>query len=168
MEKYVYFAAQLPLLFFDKETSFSTEEFLREGRKWLSDADLQILSAASLNKSQAEMIDPPVMREYKIYEHALRSELQQYRIARNKRQEYKPSLFPLSVLKEGNPLEVEKKLLRLRWQLIEELAFGHYADIEFLCLYYLRLQILDRLKKFDAEVGKEKFKTYTELAYEQK
>jgi hypothetical protein len=167
MEKYVYFTAQLPMLFFDRETWISITDFLYEAQKWLSPADRRILTDVSIDTSVADKHNIAVLQEYQIHEYALRSELQQYRLARRKGQEYKPSLFPLALIKEGNPLDVEKKLLDLRWQLLEELAFGHYADIEFLCLYYLKLQILERLKKFDLEIGREKFKTYTELAYEQ-
>ena len=71
------------------------------------------------------------------------------------------------MLKEGNPLDVEKKLLQLRWHFIDELEFGHYSDVDFFILYYLKLQILQRLWQFDKERGKEKFLTYTEMAYEQ-
>jgi len=125
---------------------------------------LKTLNEVSINAVTAEKSDLTALRDYKNYEYALRSELVQYRRAQRTREEYKPALFSLIVLKEGNPLEAEKKLLRLRWQRIEELEFGHYADLEFLALYYLRLQILMRLQKFDKEVGKAKFKTIIEAS----
>jgi len=164
MEKYVYLASQLPLLTFDKEPAMSVTAFLEEGRKWLSPMDWKILTEVSINAVTAEKSDLVALRDYRNYEHALRSELLHYRRALRNREEYKPALFALTVLKEGNPLEIEKKLLRLRWQRIEELEFGHYADLEFLALYYLRLQLLMRLQKFDKEVGKAKFKTIIEAS----
>lgn len=167
MDKYIYFAAQLPLLVFDKEPALSIAQFLEEGRKWLSNGDFKMLSEVSINAVNPAKSDPAVLREYKLYEFALRNELVQYRQSLKARQEYKPGLFSPAVLKEGDPLEVEKKLLRLRWQLINELEFGHYSDIGFFILYYLKLQILERLRRFDKEQGKEKFLTYTEMAYEQ-
>lgn len=162
MEKYVYLTSQLPLLTFDKEPAMLMTTFLEEGHKWLSSPDWKILNEVSINAVATEKSDPLVLREYKNYEYALRSELVQYRQALRHREEYKPALFPPTVLREGNPLEIEKKLLRLRWQRIEELEFGHYADLEFLALYYLRLQILLRLQQFDKEAGKVKFKTIIE------
>ena len=167
MDKYIYFAAQLPLLVFDKEPAVTIDGFLTEGRKWLSDADYALLSAVSINSTEPTENDPAALREFKLYEKMLRDELVLYRQSLKTRQEHKPRLFAATVLKEGNPLDVEKKLLRLRWQLLSELEFGHYSDIEFLILYYLKLQILQRLQQFDKEKGKEKFLTYTELAYEQ-
>jgi len=164
MEKYVYLASQLPLLTFDREPAMSVTTFLEEGRKWLSPPDWKILNEVTINAVAAEKSDLMALRDYKNYEHALRTELVQYRRALRNREEYKPAVFSLTVLKEGNPLEIEKKLLRLRWQRIEELEFEHYADLEFLALYYLRLQILMRLQKFDKEVGKAKFKTIIEAS----
>jgi len=167
MDKYIYFAAQLPLLVFDKEPALTINDFLEEGRKWLSDADYALLSAVSINSTEPTGNDPAALREFKLYEKMLRDELVLYRQSLKTRQEHKPRLFAPATLKEGNPLDVEKKILQLRWHLLSELEFGHYSDIEFLVLYYLKLQILQRLQRFDREKGKEKFLTYTELAYEQ-
>ena len=167
MDKYIYFAAQLPLLVFDKEPALGIEKFLEEGQKWMNNNDYRLLSEVSINSSSPAKSDPTVLREYKLYEFMLRNELVQYRQSLKARQEHKPGLFSLTVLKEGNPLDVEKKLLQLRWHLINELEFGHYSDIDFFVLYYLKLQILQRLRQFDKERGKENFLTYTEMAYEQ-
>lgn len=167
MDKYIYYAAQLPMLVFDQEPAIGIGAFLTEGQKWMSSGDYQILTAVSINATAPQKDDLPVYRAYQRFEHALRRELLQYRQALKSRQEHKPHLFPPAVLKEGNPLEVEKKLLRLRWQLLDEMEFGHYSDMAFFILYHLKLQILARLSSFDKEKGKEKFLTYTELAYEQ-
>jgi len=167
MDKYIYFAAQLPMLVFDKEPAIGIDSFLTEGRKWLSDSDYDLLSNVSINDTEPGKVDPAALREYKLHEYALRMELTQYRQSLKARQEHKPQLFSPTVLKEGHPLDVEKKLLQLRWNVLSELEFGHYSDIEFFILYYLKLQILRRLQQFDKEQGKAKFLTYTELAYEQ-
>jgi hypothetical protein len=164
MEEYVYLTSQLPLLTFDKEPAMSVTAFLEEGRKWLSPPDWKVLNEVSINAVIAEKSDPATLREYKNYEYALRSEQAQHRRALRNREEYKPVLFSPTIFKEGNPLEIEKKLLRWRWQRIEELEYGHYADLEFLALYYLRLQILVRLQQFDKEIGKAKFKTIIEAS----
>ncbi len=163
MDRYYYLAAQLPVLYFDKEPLMTVERFLYEAQKWLSEGDLKALKEANINTITAKKSDLPILREFILYEYTLRNELVQYRQALRNRQEHKPLLFPVSVLKEGNPLDVEKKLLQLRWQVINELEFGHYSDIEFLALYYLKLQILRRLQYFDKDTGKEKFKTFTEI-----
>jgi len=163
MDRYYYLASQLPALYFDKEPLMTVERFLYETQKWLNKDDLKALQETNINTTTVKISDLPTLREYILYEYALRNELVQYRQALRNRQEHKPLLFPVSVLKEGNPLDVEKKLLKLRWQVINELEFGHYSDIEFLALYYLKLQILQRLQHFDKDTGKEKFKTFTEI-----
>ena len=63
----------------------------------------------------------------------------------------------MALLKEGNPLEIEKKLLLHRWELIEEKEKTHYFDLGFLILYYIKLQILRRLSLFDKEEGRQVF-----------
>jgi len=67
------------------------------------------------------------------------------------------------VIKEGNPLEIEKKLLLLRWNLIEEKQQEHHFDLEFLILYFLKLQILDRLSSFNKEKGQEIFQKISKV-----
>ena len=75
MDKYIYFAAQLPLLVFDKEPALTINDFLEEGRKWLSDADYALLSAVSINSTAPTENDPAALREFKLYEKMLRDEL---------------------------------------------------------------------------------------------
>jgi len=66
-------------------------------------------------------------------------------------------------VREGDPLTVEKNLLLWRWQFLDSLEFGHYFDLEFLIMYYLRLQILKRLFTFNKKIGREKYQQYLEM-----
>jgi hypothetical protein len=59
-----------------------------------------------------------------------------------------------------SPLEAELFLDGCRWEKIDELAAGHFFDIEFLRAYRLKLQILERHMKFEEELG---FAAYREL-----
>jgi hypothetical protein len=172
MDKYYYFVTQLPFLYFEKEPLVTIQDFLEEGRKWLSSRDYNILERADINETSISacsqragrlLSDPQVLKDYKSFENSLRSELVQWREARKSNQEYKTRLFPVSLLKEGNPLQIEKNLMKLRWDFIEEQEPSHHFDLGFLILYYLKLQLLQRLSTFDKKNGFEKFKKYTEV-----
>ncbi|HCL00062.1 MAG TPA: hypothetical protein DHW42_08175 [Candidatus Marinimicrobia bacterium] len=163
MDKYYYFAAQLPMLEFDKDPLIRIETFLTEARKWMSASDFYLLNRVDFKNTEKTGSEPQPLKEFKQFEFQLRTELVLWRTALKQRQEYKTVLFPVTIIKEGNPLEVEKKLLLLRWNFIDELEFGHYSDITYFILYYLKLQILARLQRFNKEIGKENFQTYTEI-----
>ena len=153
MDKYYYFASQLPLLKFNEKTYIDRGLFLAEGRKWLEEKEFLTLSSTNLNDFLVKNQDSGILRRYKDFEKTLRQALVLFRQANKEEAEYKPSgvLGPHTL--EGTPLEIEVKLLLRRWKFIEELEAEHYFDLEFLILYYLKLQILERLSRFDKEKG---------------
>ncbi|MBU2250847.1 MAG: DUF2764 domain-containing protein, partial [Candidatus Omnitrophica bacterium] len=57
------------------------------------------------------------------------------------------------VVDNSSPLEAERKLLLLRWNFIQEQESGHHFDLTWLILYFLKLQILERLFSFDKDKG---------------
>ena len=65
---------------------------------------------------------------------------------------------------KGTPLDIERKLLFSRWAWIENKEEGHYFDLDFLLMYFIKLQILERLFTFDAQKGKERFMLLCESA----
>jgi hypothetical protein len=54
-----------------------------------------------------------------------------------------------------SPLVAEGILNKARWRYLDELEFGHYFDIERLVIFFIKLQILERISSFDAEEGRE-------------
>jgi hypothetical protein len=156
MDKYIYLVAQLPALVFDKPSYMTSERFLEEADKWMNRRDFNRLRNVRLMDPVRDRKQLPVIRKVQEYEHRIRQDLSQWRQAGKKNQEYKPS-FPISVIKEGNPLEIEKKLLRLRWQEIEKLEQDHHFDLNLLALYYLKLQIQVKLAEYDKEEGMNRF-----------
>jgi hypothetical protein len=166
MDKYYYFVAQLPMLAVDKETYLSTDIFLAEARKWLTLADSKIIQALNFHGSQLKSEDPTVLRAYKQFELTLRSEVAEWRRARKKRQDYKISAFPPALIREVNPLQAEKNLLLLRWQFLSELELEHFFDLSYIIIFFLKLQILEQLQKFDQDKGLEKYHQLTEIGTE--
>jgi len=162
MDKYYYFVAQLPTLLFDREPLIEIETFLAEGEKWLGDRDYALLARVDMNQAVPESGDPGVLQRYKAFEFGLRNELALWRRTRGTDQEYRPSGFPLSAIREGTPLEVERRLLRWRWDYLDEEEREHHFDLEVLILYFLKLQILRRLFSFDKEQGLKTFQNLCE------
>ncbi len=163
MDKYYYLIAQLPMLFFGRETSMSGDYFLAEAKKWLSAKDFRVLSLVDINDFSLGKKFPATLANYKRFESSLRNDIFNWRLAKQHDQDYKPVSFSMSVLKEGNPLDIELKLMKLKWDFIDEMEREHHFDLGFIILYYLKLQILRRLFTFNKEKGLEKFQKLYEV-----
>ena len=162
MDRYYYLISSLPLLQFSKAPALDSQGFIHEAGKWLSHADLAALSRAAVNNFNQESGDTPLLRKYKEFEYALRARLAAYRKAKKQNSDYALSRDLSSVIQEGgNPLEIEKKLLRLRWDFLEGLGMGHFFDADFLVVYYLKLQLLERLFQFNKEAGRANLRVYS-------
>ncbi|HDT12217.1 MAG TPA: DUF2764 family protein [Candidatus Marinimicrobia bacterium] len=157
MDKYYYLAAQIPFLYPDMDEAPSYEWFLEEAAKWLTDKDYKKLVAASINQYLNGKTGSTAGQGFIHFENNLRRELAKYRKARKEDYEYRMEGIPMNLVKEGNPLEIEKKLIIYRWIFLNELEFGHYSDLDFLIITALKLQLLARLSAFDREKGKEIF-----------
>ena len=163
MDKYFYMVSQLPTLVFDRDNPITTESFLEEAEKWLSGSDLKTLKSIQLFGEDTESRKAKVWTSYQTFEKRFREEIGLWRQSRREGHEYKPETFQSAVVKEGNPLDIEKKLLRIRWEILEAEEAEHHFDLGFLILYYLKLQILDKLSAFDHEPGMETFQTLSKV-----
>jgi len=163
MDKYYYTIAQLPTLYFDREPEITIESFFAEARKWLTPGDYRALEKLDIDDTVTGARDA-VLRRYKRFEDALRRDLAGWRRARISGGEAALPAYLSAIVKEGDPLEVEKKLLHLRWRFIEEMEREHHFDFSVLLLYLLKLQILKRLSSFDSEKGLAVFKKICEVS----
>lgn len=162
MDKYIYFAAEMPMLKWDDEGPvISIGHFLEEAEKWMTPSDYSVLARSVIHNYALEDIRG-IFREYRDFEYGLRRELAEYRKAAKEGYEYKFTGIPSRLVKEGDPLEVEIALIRYRWQWLEDHEFGHYSDLDFFVLYYLKLQLLKRLSRFEKEAGEEAFRQVIE------
>lgn len=156
MDKYYYLVSQLPVLFFDRENPINIDQFLEEAEKWLSSKDYARLTSVHLTGEIPQKV-PSVFALFLETDREFRRELALWRQSKREGWEYKPQSFPLSLVKEGNPLEVEKKLLKQSWVILEEQEKDHHFDLGILILYYLKLQILEKLAIFNEETGMKHF-----------
>ncbi|MDD3806653.1 MAG: DUF2764 family protein [Candidatus Marinimicrobia bacterium] len=153
MDKYYYLASQIPFLKPDMDSPPTLKWFLDEARKWMSPADYLKVASVSIRHYQKVPYKTWAAVNYAEFEKSLRQEIAEYRKAQKEGYEYRLKGFPQSLVKEGNPLDIERKLILERWAYLEELEFGHYSDVDFLVITALKIQLLDRLKTFDKEKG---------------
>ncbi|MCI0495108.1 DUF2764 family protein [candidate division KSB1 bacterium] len=163
MDKYYYLIAELPTLFFGKEPGISVEKFLEEAQNWLDTRDYKILKQVDINDVTTGAKIAAVYDQFNAYESGIRADIGLWREARKREQEYKPANFPVAMLKEGNPLEIELRLMEMRWQFIDDIERAHHFDLGFLILYYLKLQILQRYFTFNKEQGLKKLQKLYEV-----
>ena len=159
MDKYYYFVSQLPFLTFGQESYIDRERFLDQAKNWLSDKDFSSVSSVSLDDFYPRDGDKEVLAKYKNFERTLREEIASFR----KNESYTGISFNLN-LNQGTPLEIERRLLNLRWEFIESLEQGHFFDLEILVLHLLKIQVLERLLTFDREKGTAVFDKLCEVA----
>jgi len=157
MDKYYYLASQLPLLNFNHKTYIDREYFLAEAEKWLAPVDYVNLCSATINNFEPQAGDSRLLRDYKDFEKVLRKELSLARKASGSKIDYQKTEILKPAFLEGNPLEVEVRLLLLRWQFIEEKEKDNYFNLDFLICYFLKLQVLERLFTFDKVKGTASF-----------
>ena len=163
MDKYYYVVAQLPLLSYDKEPAIASQQFLEEAEKWLSSKDYTILSNARYDSTDVGISKPKLLEKYVEQEFQFRTELAAWRKAQKEGFDYKPEAFPVSLVKDGNPLEIEKAMLKRRWDKISQVEPDHHFDLEFLILYFFKLQILEKISLFNKEKGLEIFQTISKV-----
>lgn len=163
MDKYYYFVSQLPVLYFEREAPLDSDRYLHEAGKWLSPMDYSVLAAVNMQEVDRTGVRNKVLRDYQKFEFSLRDDIARWRSGQKSGGEYKPAMFPASLIKEGNPLQIEVKLLRVRWNYIDEVERDHHFDLEFLVLYFLKLQILQKLTTFNKERGLQTFKNLCEV-----
>ncbi len=162
MDKYYYLIAQLPLLKFNEKTYLDKNSFLEEAKKWLAEKDFKKLQEADI-ENLAKKGKTSFSEKYKKFELSLRKELAAYRKGKKDKQEYQLEGVLEKKILEGNPLEVENKLLSYRWDQVEELSKDYVFNLEAVIAYFLKLQILGKVLSFNKEKGTEKFDSLTEV-----
>ena len=120
------------------------------------------LSSVSINGVYQDELAHPTLKRWYDYDTTLRNELVRIRASRKRLDPSKyirqdgytePTLAHLVTSAYRNPsiLEAERLLDQERWRAVDEMAFGHYFDLDFLIIYAIRLKML--LKWRDIEMA---------------
>ncbi len=153
---YPYIVASLPMLHFGMKPPFSFERFIEACSPFMAEKDFQTL----VTLPQPEEYFDKAKRHRTIekwieFDTALRNELVKARTAKKHLEPAShlrssgysgSSLAPavMAATMNTSVLDAEKALDESRWKALEELATGHYFDLDFLITYAYKLLILQR------------------------
>ncbi len=167
---YYFLCATLPGLQFGKESSLTVEKFDAACRDQMPPAEFGRLTRQGLSVPRDPRASDELSPGYAgfvRFEQYLRTRIAQRRTAR---EEEKSAALPdpaeyfsevdSTVAQAAactDPLEREKMIDRLRWRRLDDLGAGHEFDFEALCIYRLRLAILDKYRNRSTEAGKRNF-----------
>ena len=163
--KYYYLVASLPYLRFSGEPPISKEDFFKECGKWLAPEDMSALVSADQYRYEERPEDPEATKAWKKFEMELVKELARIRTARKTSASYKTSDSLKSVMDQENPLLMERKLERIRWDFLEDKEPLYMFDINWLVIYFLKLRTLERLFSFNKDKGEGFFYSLCEVHY---
>jgi len=168
--QFYYTIASLPMLSYDEHPVLKVADYLADCHKWLKPAEWDLFSSASLIPDSRMESESSVADEFRKWEISLRNELVLLRASAMgldaeefiEKSERYPDTASLAshAFKQESPMDAEDALNRGRWQFLENLKVGHFFDLDFLILYSLQLQILERKSCFDEETG---FARYQEI-----
>ncbi|RKY42143.1 MAG: hypothetical protein DRP85_03780 [Candidatus Makaraimicrobium thalassicum] len=167
MNKYYYLVASLPYLGFGDSPPVDRDMFISECKKWLSPADMETLLAAEMWRFEIAEEEIDLLREWKSFDSGLREELARVRASRKRAGGYKVPERLKEIMGLETPLLMEEKLERFRWDFLEEKGASYHFDVNWLVVYFLKLQILERLGVFDKDKGEGIFYKLCEVNYEQ-
>lgn len=150
------------MLYFGLKPPFSFPEFLKKCKGVISEKDIDLLKKVSLSgENLYEKSGRGVLKNWRIFEAALRNELVKIRAARRHIEPHKylkeDSYIELSIVHVATHasrtlsiIESEKILDQERWRFLDDLASGHYFDLDFLIIYAHKLLILEKWEKINS------------------
>jgi len=167
MDRYYYLVSQLPALDFNAVPTITPEAFLEEAEKWLPNSALRLLGQVAENGVAASSTGgqrlPGSLSGLVEFKAQLHEDVALWRQARRSGEDYRPRVFDRSAVEEGTPLEVERNLMKLEWDLLEELEAEHHFDLERLVVFLCKLLVVQRLEIFDREEGMRVFRNLCEV-----
>lgn len=169
MSAYYYLAASLPMLRLDEKPGLTLENFMEACGRLMAPGDFRVLGKASIKDSILDSSENMLLSRWEEMNSGLRNELVKLR-ARNLDWEADSYLHPdvsnpllaptaRSLLEEANPQSAEHLLFQTQWHWLDDLQVGHQFDLDYLIVYYLKLQILERKASFAEETGKQKLQS---------
>ncbi len=160
--KYYYLVASLPYLKFQKHPLISKEAFLDECAKWLSEKDKALLESVDFRKEKKETNE--LIGKWDEFDKGLKREIARFREAKKSGMPEKSlSDTARSIMAEENPFLVEERFEKTRWDFLLNEELKYSFDINTLIIYFLKLEIMERLSEFNKEKGEEKFYKYCEV-----
>lgn len=179
---YYFTVSSLPYLQLEGERAITTDEFLEQCRPWLKARHMELLENAHLLPEESDLqgLDslPATLASFYRFEAALRNELVHLRAAKlgwdivesvtesdeDFSGEAEIAERARDAFGQDSPLDGERQLDRARWMILDRLSVGHYFDIDTLIIYYLKLLILERAARMNADDGAAAFEAVYDRA----
>ncbi len=166
MSQHFYAVSSLPFLTYDLDPIPGREFFLDIIRTHLSASELKIAASALDFDPDSGKTDNVFLEKWRVFETNLRNELVQLRARKKGRdsdslreceETISPRQLARTAFQQESPQAAEDLLSRGRWAYVEELEVGYFFDLEKLLAYALKLGILLRKARFQANRGAAEF-----------
>lgn len=156
---YIYLISSLPMLHFPSKPPFSFERFIEICADKISQDDIDLLKLVREGRVYAG--PQATLKKWRAFDTALRNELVKIRASRKhldplkylRGEDYiEPYISRIAMAAYRNPsiMEAERLLDQEKWRCLDELALGHYFDLDFLIVYALKLLILERWERINS------------------
>jgi len=165
---YYYFAASLPMLGVDSKPPMTMVNFLKDCQCLLSIQDFTLIEASLLKNNPLIESKNKVFNTLISFNRNLCNELVFFRAQRANKDpmdfyqgEQSGDPFLSNTIQEAaklpNLLKAEKHINQAKWQFLDDLAVGHYFDIDYLIIYGQKLKILLKHQEYNSPKGKKIF-----------
>jgi hypothetical protein len=137
----------------------------REARKFLSARDFAVFQQLNLKNSHQAVFrkgQNKVLAAYSAFSLELKLAIKEWRTLNGANDQSASPHDLAAIIGAGNPLEKEVRIMKYQWDTLEELSIGHFADVEALFTYKIKLLILQRWWSFDREKGFKRFLKMTQ------
>ncbi len=169
-----YLISSLPMLEFDTVPIISSKEFMEQATTWYDEDTNFILETLSLVPT-CESTNS-VIKKWNEWETFLRNKLTLKRssdLSVDAEEFLREDKDFFSEVEKGiqevaslsSPRDKEMALDKLRWQVLEDLDAGFTFEFEKLCVYKLKLLILEKWQNRSNEIGKEEFDKIVKNVY---
>ena len=145
--------------------NISPEEILNsEAQKFLPATTFTLFKKFNLeniHELEFQQSKIKVLSAFSKFSYILKNDIKEMRLSQQGEEKKSIKSDIAKLLGDGTPLEKEIFIMKHQWEKIEELAVGHFADMEALFSYKIKLMILIRWWSFNAEKGFENFSQMT-------
>ena len=159
---YIYLLSSLPMLSFGTPPPLSFEKLADSCKGLIPDEDIGTLREAAIpSGAQCGAAGNKTLMKWRSFDIMLRNELVKIRSLRKKADPLKylrrggcPELIyashiAINACRKPSILEAEKALDLERWHELDELALGHYFDLDALIIYAYKLLMLEKWNRIN-------------------
>ena len=153
---YYYLVPSLPTLSLNNSRGMSCVTFLQRCAQSLRQMDLEILGQSIIDNF-APQTPFTVFRKWQEWETDLRNQLivlrcqklgvDPNRFTRSGNDSIRISNSVREAFTASNPLETENSLHKIRWRFLDDVEKSDRFNLNFLIIYHVKLQLLERRKK---------------------